>query len=288
MCLLFTLHYCENLEAKMWKEIHLGQEVLMLSSEFIDHRWKILLTNLIELWTEDVSRDEVVDKCQSLNPLLSIEDVDIDEIIAGILNNIPQLAVEITKTKIKLETTVEGGVFRYEIDLVKSTPQELWQEVTMPLCLSVGELRRQKEMLVREIKRKDEEIMEYRATGGELIRKHIQTKPFDEDSIKGDIPVDTPKCCLDIFKSVINTTEVCRAKDKLIKKENSSYNHSQPAVIPSQPLNEENYLKNDDSKRRKIEIETKTIVEPEVEVQEMVRNHSPSTSDGHLRRKAIP
>ncbi|XP_015115370.1 non-homologous end-joining factor 1 isoform X2 [Diachasma alloeum] len=268
----------------MWKEIHSGQEVFMVSSELIGDKWKILLTNLIELWAEDISREEVVDKCQRLNPLLSIEDVDIDEIIAGILSNIPQLAVEVTKRKIKLETTVEGGVFRYEMDLVKSTPQELWREVTMPLCLSVEDLRRQKEMLIKEMKRKDEEIMEYRANGAELIRKHIQTKPFNEDSIKGNIPVDSPKCCLDIFKSVINTSEVCRAKDKIIKKESLFYNHSQPPVIPNHPPNEEN----DDSKRRKIDIETKTIVEPEVEVQEMVRNHSPSTSDGRLRRKPLP
>lgn len=105
-----------------------------------------------------------------MNPLLSIEDVNIDEIITEILNNIPELAVEVTQKKIKLETTVEGGLFIYEIDFEESSSRELCQEVTIPLCLSVAELERQKEMLIKEIKRKDEEILEYRSNGAELIR----------------------------------------------------------------------------------------------------------------------
>ncbi|XP_011301993.1 non-homologous end-joining factor 1 isoform X1 [Fopius arisanus] len=189
----------------MWQEIHVEKEIFMVSSELMDDKWKILLTNLVELWFEDISREEIVDKCQRLNPLLSIEDVNIDEIMAGVLSNIVKLAVQVTKWKIKLETTVEGGVFKFEINLVKSSPQQLWQEITMPLCLSVGELKRQKEMLIKELKRKDEEIMEYKANGAELIRKHIQTLPFNEHALEGDLSGDSPQRCLDIFKEAVTS-----------------------------------------------------------------------------------
>ncbi|XP_011301994.1 uncharacterized protein [Fopius arisanus] len=160
----------------MWQEIHVEKEIFMVSSELMDDKWKILLTNLVELWFEDISREEIVDKCQRLNPLLSIEDVNIDEIMAGVLSNIVKLAVQVTKWKIKLETTVE-----------------------------VGELKRQKEMLIKELKRKDEEIMEYKANGAELIRKHIQTLPFNEHALEGDLSGDSPQRCLDIFKEAVTS-----------------------------------------------------------------------------------
>lgn len=105
-----------------------------------------------------------------MNPLLSIDDFDVNEIINEILNNIPRYAVNITCNEIKLQTELEGGIFKFAVNLTRATAQEFWTEVTLPLCQSVADLQSRNNYLIQEINWKDEQIYEYKAHGAQLLR----------------------------------------------------------------------------------------------------------------------
>lgn len=105
-----------------------------------------------------------------MNPLLIIEDISLDRIISDLLNNIIKYATKISTSFIALQNKLDDGIFKFQINLSKSSPNEFFQEITIPLCSSVGELMRKNKILIQEIKKKDEEIIEYRACGAELLR----------------------------------------------------------------------------------------------------------------------
>lgn len=90
------------------------------------------------------------------------------------LNDIPQhihtYILELSTYRIELRKDHDFVKLRFSVDLLKETPQQFWENVTMPLCSSSMELVRRYEILLDLVKRKDEEITEYKAEGAELIR----------------------------------------------------------------------------------------------------------------------
>nr|XP_012233224.1 PREDICTED: uncharacterized protein LOC105678445 isoform X3 [Linepithema humile] len=115
-------------QGRIWKSVKIDDKDYMICFTEEKDSWKILLTDLIELWMETLTDETMFHKY-----------------------------------------------------LVKGTPEQFWENVTMPLSLSSMELIRRHEILLDLIKRKDEEIAEYKAEGAELIRKYIATKPFSEE-----------------------------------------------------------------------------------------------------------
>lgn len=110
---------------------------------------------------------------QMLNPSLCIEEIDVVRFVGQLLKNIESYAVQKSVERIELAKNLDGGIFKFSIDLEKGDPQKFWEEVTMPLCLMAGELRRRQSILLDLVRRKDEEIMEYKLNGAELTRSML-------------------------------------------------------------------------------------------------------------------
>lgn len=113
-----------------------------------------------------------------MNPLLNLEAVDWKQLVMDMLNDIPKHmhthTVELSTYRIELRKDQDFErsrlKLRFSLDLLKETPQQFWENVTMPLCLSSMELVRRYKILLDLVKQKDEEIAEYKAEGAELIR----------------------------------------------------------------------------------------------------------------------
>lgn len=106
-----------------------------------------------------------------MNPLLKpLEVFDWKQLVMDILNDIPKHIVEACVSQIKLQKDLNFVKLKFSLDLVKGTSQQFLENVTMPLCLSSMEIVRQHKILLDLVKKKDEEIAEYKAGGGELIR----------------------------------------------------------------------------------------------------------------------
>jgi hypothetical protein len=110
-----------------------------------------------------------------LNPLLTLEAFDWQELVVDMLNDIPKyirtyVAEQASTYQIELQKEKDFIKLKFTLDLIKGTSQQFWDNVTMPFCLSSKELKRQHAILLDLVKRKDEEIAEYKAEGAELIR----------------------------------------------------------------------------------------------------------------------
>ncbi|XP_071639831.1 uncharacterized protein [Temnothorax longispinosus] len=157
--------------------------------------WKVLLTNLIEIWTETLTDETILSKCQvfnssqvphihyihilhvqitifytltsvnhikekyrlkfilqiarilhifTINLFLTLEAFDCKQLVLDMLNDIPQhvhtSVLGVTAYRIELRRDKDFIKLRFLLDLLKGTPQQFWENVTMPHCLSSIEL----------------------------------------------------------------------------------------------------------------------------------------------------
>lgn len=112
---------------------------------------------------------------QSLNLLLDLDSFNIEETLGGMLNDIPNHVTESSVSEIKLESCIDGIAFKFTINLAKGNAQQFWNEITKPLCQSTMELQHRHEILLDLIRRKDEELTEYKLGGAQLTRSEFST-----------------------------------------------------------------------------------------------------------------
>ena len=188
----------------VWNDIKIGHDFYMISVTRRDEVIEVFLTNLTELWMETLTTEIILDKCRKLNPLLNVAAINCSEIVANILSNVSQHIVQASVEEIKLHAQLEGGLMKFSLNLTKGTCRHFGEIVMKPLCISSLEIIRQNKILVDLIKRKDEEIAEYKAEGAELIRKNIETETFKEEQLKTDIPVPDAAECARAFQGMVN------------------------------------------------------------------------------------
>lgn len=193
---------------RIWKNIKLNDEPYMICFTKKNESWEVLLTNLIEIWMETLTDETILHKFKTLNPLLNLEAIDWKQLVMDMLNDIPKYirtyTVELSTYRIELRKDQDFVKSRFSLDLLKEMPQQLWKNVTMPLCLSSMELARRYEILLDLVKQKDEEITEYKAEGAELIRKYIATKPFSEELFHVDTTAPTATDFVKTFQSMFH------------------------------------------------------------------------------------
>ena len=188
----------------VWNDIKIGDDFYMISVTRRDDVVEVFLTNLTEIWMETLTTEIILDKCRKLNPLLNVAAINCIEIVGNILSNISQHIVEASVEEIKLHARLEGGLMKFSLNLTKGTCRHFGEIIMKPLCISSMEIIRQNEILLDLIKRKDEEIAEYKAEGAELIRKNIETETFKEEQLKTDIPVPNAAECARAFQGMVN------------------------------------------------------------------------------------
>lgn len=108
-----------------------------------------------------------------MNPLLSDckTDEKIEKIIDDILINIPNYMVSVTLECIKLSKKIDGGNFLFEIKLEKTTADHFFNDFSKKIFFSISELHQRYNFLLNTLKKKDEEINEYKAQGVEILRR---------------------------------------------------------------------------------------------------------------------
>ncbi|XP_024874454.1 uncharacterized protein LOC112456265 isoform X2 [Temnothorax curvispinosus] len=170
-------------QGRVWKNLKINEKDHMICFQRKTKEtesWKIILTDLIEIWTETLTDETIFRKCQTINPLLTLEAFDWKQLVLDMLNDIPQhvhtSVLEVTAYRIELRRDKDFVKLRFSLDLLKGTPQQFWEYVTMPHCLSSIELFRRHKILLDLVKQKDEEIAEYKAEGAELIRMALMVQ----------------------------------------------------------------------------------------------------------------
>ncbi|XP_044580842.1 uncharacterized protein LOC123262628 isoform X2 [Cotesia glomerata] len=163
-----------------WKEIAIDNKKYLISTFNNKNQWKIMLTDFRELFTELLSMEKITNQCQELNPLLSIEDFDITSIVEDLLTNLPEFLSEKSSTsRLELTKKIEGGIFKFVVDLKAcKDSDEFFEVITRPLCLGIVELKRENDIIIHEIIKKDDEIREIERTNDIYFRLHKRTRVF--------------------------------------------------------------------------------------------------------------
>ncbi|KAI4499795.1 hypothetical protein M0802_005051 [Mischocyttarus mexicanus] len=198
-----ALNLNQNDLGKLWKKINIDNEYFIICVTKEHNAWKILLSNFKEIWSECLTDEKILSRSKELNSTLIISDNEHMEVVLDVLTDISKYAVKSSVDHIKLLKNFEGGWFKFEINFSKGTTEEFWDNITKPLCLSSVELIRRQNILLDMIKRKDQEIAEYKAEGAELIRKNIETKVFNENQLNTHVMKIDESNCIDQFQSVI-------------------------------------------------------------------------------------
>ncbi|XP_033356582.1 non-homologous end-joining factor 1-like isoform X2 [Bombus vosnesenskii] len=187
-----------------WNNIKINNDIYMVSVTQKDDIIKVFLTNLIEIWIDTLTKEIILDRCRKLNRLLNIETLDYNDIILNILNDMSKYIINATVEHIELQVQVERCLMKFELNLTKGTSEDFWDFVTKPLCISSMEIIHQHKFLLDLMRRKDEEIAEYKAEGAKLIRKNIETKPFKEEQF--EITISNPSIidCTNAFQTMVN------------------------------------------------------------------------------------
>lgn len=86
------------------------------------------------------------------------------------MNDISKYIINATVEHIELQVQVERCLMKFELNLTKGTSEDFWDFITKPLCISSMEIIHQHKFLLDLIRKKDEEIAEYKAEGAKLIR----------------------------------------------------------------------------------------------------------------------
>ncbi|XP_060811253.1 non-homologous end-joining factor 1-like [Bombus pascuorum] len=186
-----------------WNNIKINNDIYMVSVTQKDDIIKVFLTNLIEIWIDTLTKEIILDRCRKLNRLLNIEALDYNDIILNTLNDMSKYIINATVEHIELQVQVERCLMKFELNLTKGTSEDFWDFITKPLCISSMEIIHQHKFLLDLIRRKDEEIAEYKAEGAKLIRKNIETKPFKDEQFK--ITISNPNIidCKNAFQSMV-------------------------------------------------------------------------------------
>ena len=101
-------------------------------------------------------------------------DFNFEEIIDDVLLNIPKYTISATLDRIGLESKIEDGHFWFHISFTKCNPENFYDNFMGCLYFSFSELYHRYNCLLDIVKRKDEEISEYKTQGAEILRSKIK------------------------------------------------------------------------------------------------------------------
>lgn len=170
-----------------WKKLSIGSESYIVKFIKSDAEPIVtcLLSNFKSIWSESITSTSILQKrFTEFNRRLDIE----DDKLLGIITNLPE---SIQNTKFD---AAEDGVrklsFEYHLSaeiilrhiwfLQKSDEQTFFEQITKPMMNQMLELYDSHTKLIDIVKRKDQEIEQYKLDGAPPItRQQLVTKPFD-------------------------------------------------------------------------------------------------------------
>jgi len=157
-----------------------------------DEGYMLAVTDYIIMHIESADKTEVEKRKQDLNPDLELPNrVLLDHLQSTVCSNMETAAVQRcagdAQLIIKLTSSLSDLPLKWTFICTLAGSQQLSEHLTRPLALLAVEQEARCKELLEVIRRKDDEIKEYRATGARLSRKKLETQLFDETSFLENI-----------------------------------------------------------------------------------------------------
>uniref|UniRef100_A0A3B1JM67 Non-homologous end-joining factor 1 n=1 Tax=Astyanax mexicanus TaxID=7994 RepID=A0A3B1JM67_ASTMX len=187
-----------------WVPVTVGDMKLLAKAFFGDTEYRLLLSDLSNMWEEDMSKDSIQSRAQDLNKRLKapVEAffAHLRSVAAPCLSgqshdqsttahfHLEHYGSHLT---LKLKSELAGVPFYWEFRCTPAPVAVVSRQMMRPLLAVTRVLQKQVEELSALLVRKDAEIQDYKENGAVLSRGRLQTEPFDEETYRENFITQT-------------------------------------------------------------------------------------------------
>ncbi|XP_067013049.1 non-homologous end-joining factor 1 [Anabrus simplex] len=217
----------------MWKEISVDSERYLVKYARQNTTCIIHLTNLVNIWAEEVATSSLIQRCKDQNPLIEADDESLIQHLFSLLEDRKEDITFRSNLKdgdrtLELKKRLAGVPFYFTFNLKLMSPEVLFQEVTKPLLLLVRQLFTSQNTLCELLEAKDAEIAEYKVEGAQLKRRKLETQQFKRDEFIGSSVVPTSM----IFSNLAIINQDTQHKENCMKSSGDVPVESENALLP--------------------------------------------------------
>lgn len=200
------MHWKEkHSKMEQWSNIQIGSNICIIkfdrNSDVNQESFTFWLCNFKKLWSESLnSKDELFQRFKDYNPTTNDDEITNQLIEAlGTREKYTEVNADIKSSdnEIKFEFALqlnEGVSMKFYWLLKKCDEQIFFEQITKPMMHQIGD----KNKLIEIVKKKDDEIGQYKLVCTESLRKRFITQPFQESDMTSMFD-----CEIEQFESII-------------------------------------------------------------------------------------
>ncbi|XP_078377948.1 non-homologous end-joining factor 1-like [Oculina patagonica] len=186
-----------DLNSQPWKPFSILDKQFLVKSMFVemDCSYEFCLWDFSTFWYEKVERDSFRERAKELNPnveaklsyLLKFVQKSVEECNqkGEPTFTINEDAISDDQLIVKMKTKLQAGVpFVWEFHCTVGQKDMVGSQLVQPMLGMIAELHRRQAELCTLLRKKDQEIMDYKDSGVRLSRKSLGTSEFDENAFK--------------------------------------------------------------------------------------------------------
>ncbi|XP_069689688.1 non-homologous end-joining factor 1-like isoform X2 [Periplaneta americana] len=186
----------------MWKLIEVEDKDYIIRNDSTRDHHKLMLSDFVTLWCEEISSAALFERCKQLNPLMDTDQETLVSWMLSFLHNTSNAKINVKQSDymkvLEINLKLAGVPFTLKFHLKELSSLEFYNELTLPLLLMVQQMQAQKVMLVDLLKKKDDEISQYKLEGAQLPHKSNEAGEFDQNQFEEswkriEIPVQIAK-----------------------------------------------------------------------------------------------
>ena len=150
------------------------------------------LTDLVTIYTENLTTELFKQRFNKLNSDLEVE--DFDEILSDVIKTIENgkdveaKIVDDSRVDINIRWSEDDTEFKFMFSVDKGSPQLFHDHVFTPVAQCLIRVSEEKQVLLETVKKKELEIQDYECSGAKLTRKRLKTGKFKADEAFENCP----------------------------------------------------------------------------------------------------
>ncbi|XP_072540026.1 non-homologous end-joining factor 1 isoform X4 [Salminus brasiliensis] len=204
-CGMESMNHSEAaVSALPWVPVTVGNSKLLAKAFFGNIEYRVLLSDLSNIWEEEMSKDSIQSRAQDLNKRLK---APVEAFFAHLcsvatpcfsgqsnaLNTLSHFFLEhhSSHLTVKLKSELAGLPFYWEFRCTPAPIAVVSKQMMRPLLAVTRVLQRQVGELAALLVRKDAEIQDYRENGSVLSRGRLQTEPFEGETFRENFIAQT-------------------------------------------------------------------------------------------------
>ncbi|XP_065882447.1 non-homologous end-joining factor 1-like [Dysidea avara] len=180
-----------SINTQCWKKFNIDNQDYLIRALTTDDSYEIQLFDVQKCitWEEALSSPTLVSRVKKYNPNIEAPLTKIIETLSQCLeeqkSNTQYILVH-DEMKLTVRTKLSGLPFEWRF-VLRQTSNDGNCSMVPGLMAMVSEYQRRNQELVKAIKKRDKEILDYRGSYGPPSRKHLETSAFDDKTFLNEM-----------------------------------------------------------------------------------------------------